>query len=115
MTPLKFTATPDDSLAAVADRALAHVTGVPVLEGGRCVGVLSKKDVARVSADALATATVRDAMSAPAIVISPTTTAAAAAAACLRHKVHRLPVVTATGEVVGMVTRTDLVHVLSEM
>ncbi len=57
----------------------------------------------------LQNASVRDAMTSPAITIPPTMNAADAARTMYRERIHRLPVVDASDQVVGIVTRADLI------
>jgi CBS domain-containing protein len=91
---------------AVMDAAskMGSVSGLPVLDAsGKVIGVLSKRDVPEDGKG-----TVGDHMSSPAITLKPTKRVSDAAGLMLKHKVHRLPVVSESGELVGMVSRTDI-------
>jgi CBS domain-containing protein len=104
-----WTAYPHTSLSEIQHR-FQNVTGIPVIDEGRqCVGVLSRKDLkAGIAGDTK----VGDLMSKPAITISMHANVKDAAVLMLRNKVHRLPVVNGTNQVVGIVTRTDIFKAL---
>ena len=102
MSTATFMAKPEQSLAEL-DAAFQVVTGVPVVnKRGECVGVVSKKDLAKGGSK------VSEVMSAPAKCIRDTKLVADAAVMMLKYKVHRLPVIDASNKVVGIVTRTDI-------
>ena len=127
------TISPDASLKDAARLLVEHgISGMPVCAGKWIVGVISEGDVlykergrmesrgglrarfadgstARVARKSAAR-TVRDAMSAPAITITATSQAAAAARSMVEHGVNRLPVLDWDGNLVGIVTRADLVR-----
>jgi len=129
MTTPAVTVAPDLPLKDVAALLVEHgISGVPVVDAGRVVGVVSEADViarepeglhagllARLGhgagADDAATVarTAGDAMTSPALTIAPWRSAAAAAALMTTHGVKRLPVVR-DEELVGIVTRADLVR-----
>lgn len=125
----------DMLLKDAARKLVEHgVTGMPVLDvAGDVVGVISEADIiaketqprARRRAldwlleprdhwldDRFAARTVAEAMSAPAITIAADSTVAEAANIMVGEGVNRLPVVTG-GELVGIVTRADLVRAFS--
>lgn len=133
MTTDVVTAGPEDSLkdaaAALVER---NISGMPVCDGaGRLLGVVSEGDILfkehgprrrrrgvlawLVDLDdpvALAKAsarTVGEAMTAPAITVAPEANVAEAARLMSEHGVNRLPVLR-HDELVGIVTRTDLVR-----
>lgn len=119
---------PEASLKEVA-RLLAErsISAVPVVEGGRVCGILSKSDIVRREqafeaengrgplgwlrrhAPAEHVVTARDAMTSPPLTVDPTVSAVGTAWLMTEHDAHHLPVVD-RGEVVGMVTRSDLVR-----
>jgi len=100
-----ISASPDAPLSTITKYFDAgKVSGVPVLDPeGRCVGMLSKKDV---GSDA--SALVKSKMTTPARVIGCDRKVADAAAVMLKYKIHRLPVKDDSERIIGMVTRTDI-------
>ena len=133
MTTRVVTASPDMPLKRVAALLVEHrISGVPVVQAGRVVGVVSEGDIlakergptaapmrgmldwilgngdedARAKLEAR---TAGEAMSTPAVTIQPWRSASAAAGLMLERSVKRLPVVEA-GKLVGIVSRGDLVR-----
>jgi CBS domain-containing protein len=131
MTKKVFTATPDMPLRLVATRMLEYgISGMPVVDGERVVGVISETDILFKERSApdrhglvdwlvhygedppaakLAARTVGEAMTTPAVTIAPGKRVADAAELMLDLSIDRLPVVE-TEELVGIVTRADLVR-----
>lgn len=131
MTRDVITVEPSAPLRDAAALLVTHrISGMPVVSGSRVVGVISKRDVlfkeqrpleaegwrarlvepfvSRSSSKADARV-VADAMTAPAVTVGPMATVALAARRMLEEGVNRLPVVV-NGELVGMVTSSDLVR-----
>jgi CBS domain-containing protein len=131
MTENVFSATRDLPLKQVATRMLEYgISGMPVVDDDRVVGVISETDILFKERSApernglvdwlvhygedppaakLSARTVGDAMTAPAVTIEPGKPIAEAAELMLELSIDRLPVVQA-GQLVGIVTRTDLVR-----
>jgi len=131
MTENVFTVTRDTPLRLVAQRMLEYgVSGMPVVEDGRVLGVVSETDILfkerslpeRESlADWLAhypddpprakleARTAGEAMTAPAVVVAPGRSVSDAAALMLDLGIDRLPVVSG-GLLAGIVTRADIVR-----
>jgi CBS domain-containing protein len=131
MTETVFTVTPDTPLKAVATRMLEYgISGMPVVDGERVLGVISETDILfkeRVAPDRkglvdwlvhyaedpplakLEARTAGEAMTTPAVTITPERTVADAAALLLDLRIDRLPVIEG-GELVGIVTRADLIR-----
>ncbi len=130
MTQDVATVAPDTDLRDVAALLVQkRISGVPVVGGGRVLGVVSERDILfkerpsdGLSRSVLAwlmdegdlmlkidARTARAAMTSPAVVIAPARSVADAAALMLDEGVSRLPVVD-KGELVGIVTRHDLVR-----
>lgn len=132
MTTNVFTARADMSLKEVATRMLEYgISGMPIVdEEERVVGVLSETDILFKERTAperdglvdwlvhygedppaakLNARTARQAMTSPAVTITPRRSIAEAAELMLDLKIDRLPVVDA-GELIGIVTRADLVR-----
>lgn len=101
------------------ERKIHHV---PVVSGRRFIGLLSATDLMRVSygdvysqdirtVDALLdTMTIREVMSEDVVVARPTTTIHEAAEMLATGAFHSLPIVDEAGELVGIVTSTDLIR-----
>jgi len=132
MTKDVRTVEPDTPLKEVA-LALSQlgVSGVPVVEDGKVVGVVSEADIlvkergsnpglpglvgllfdetAEIGRK-LHARTAREAMSSPAVTIGPNRPVAEAAGVMIDRLVNRLPVVDDAGALLGIVTRADLVR-----
>jgi len=130
MTTDVATVAPDTELREVAALLVQkRISGAPVVEGGRVIGVVSERDIlfkerpsTGLSRGVLAwlmdegdlmlkidASTAQEAMTGPAVTIGPERSVADAATLMLNEEVSRLPVVQGT-ELVGIVTRHDLVR-----
>ena len=130
MTRDVVTVAPETSLKEVARLLVEHrISGVPVVEGDRVVGVVSERDVlfkerpsTRLHRGVLAwlmdeteltlkidARTARDAMSSPPVVIASGRQVADAAKLMLDEGISRFPVVD-SGRLVGVITEGDLVR-----
>ncbi|WP_456421246.1 IMP dehydrogenase [Thermococcus sp.] len=79
------------------------VDGLPVVENGKVVGVVSKKDIA-VKQGKL----VREIMTDEPITVPESVTAEEALSLMFEHRIDRLPVVDENGRLVGLITMSDL-------
>jgi CBS domain-containing protein len=131
MTENVFTVTPDTPLTLVAVRMLEYgISGMPVVEDGRVLGVVSETDILYKERTAPERATLTDwlahypddpprakleartageAMTAPAVTIAPGRSISDATALMLDLGINRLPVVSG-GLLAGIVTRADIVR-----
>jgi CBS-domain-containing membrane protein len=132
MTSDVTTVAPDTPLKDVAQVLTdLGVSGLPVVEGGAVVGVVSEADIlvkergvqpphhglagllfsgGVAVGDKLRAVTAGEAMTSPAITIAPGRAVSEAAGRMIDANVNRLPVVNEDGALVGIVTRADLVR-----
>lgn len=90
------------------------VSGLPVVDSARrCVGVVVKSDRTRASHGSKTK--IAQLMTSPAITLSCDKTVTDAAALMLRKKIHRLPIVNQDNQVIGIVTRDDVIRALEAM
>ncbi|TAJ44115.1 CBS domain-containing protein [Methanofollis fontis] len=87
------------------------ISGVPVTEKGRVVGVVTRKDLLRKSEETQ----VALLMSQKPIVISPDASLVEAAAIMTGHSFRRLPVVDDDGILVGLISVADLVAAIAQL
>jgi CBS domain-containing protein len=132
----------EDTLQTALDlMAENRVTALPVLDGqGRCEGMLSASDLVEMTRDLnlelrdlgrtdedsyqwirehleerdMQRHTVGDYMTREVATITGSSTLTDAARAMLQHRVHRLPVVDRQGEVVGIISTTDILTAFVE-
>ncbi len=81
---------------------------LPVVEGGRLVGILSDRDLAR-HGSGVACA---EAMTVALVTCSPESSVGRVAQLMLEHKIDSIPIVSASGALTGLVTSTDLLGLL---
>ncbi|MER6102939.1 CBS domain-containing protein [Streptomyces sp. NPDC001832] len=87
------------------------VTAVPVVdENGCAVGVVSEADLLRRRGSGSGTNAAADLMSHPAITAAPEWSAVRAARVMEKYKVKRLPVVDSGGQLIGVLSRSDLLQ-----
>jgi CBS domain-containing protein len=106
---------PADKLdVAEALMLLADARHIPVACDGRLVGVISARDVLRAQKQGMANPLAREVMTAPPVTLGPYDSIAAAARLMLDHRISSLPIVDDDGELLGIVTSTDLVRAAVE-
>jgi len=138
MTYLVVTFRTQDTIQQAARRLLSNrISGAPVVEHGRLVGVVSEADLVAAYAPpalngrhfvatdplmfllrgtmprAIHNTTVGDVMTKDVISIAPDASVWEAASLIDRHGIRRLPVVDDEGSVVGVVARSDLVRAMA--
>lgn len=136
MTHLVVMLHPDDTVHGAAQRlARNHVSGAPVMEDGRVVGIVSETDLIRAAStdegsdlsalQLLLTIAiprplsrahakrVKDVMSRAVISAGPDTSVWEAASLMTRKRVNRIPVVDEEGYLLGIVSRADLVKAMA--
>jgi CBS domain-containing protein len=116
------TLSPDDNLDLVNDIiALGRIRHIPVLDGGRLVGIISERDLMGGAVPAifglkqksksalLKTYRIKDFMKKKVVTVKPDTPIKEAARLMAQKKIGCVPVVT-DGSVVGLVTTTDILR-----
>jgi acetoin utilization protein AcuB len=99
-----------------------RIRHIPVVEGGRLVGLVSDRDLRDISPprgsggerDTLGWVSLRDIMSTGLVTIHPLDTIEHAAREIYERKIGCLPVV-ADGELVGIITSQDMMRIMIEM
>ena len=106
MTRNVLTAKPDTAVVDIV-RLMARnkITGLPVVDAeGRLIGVVSESDIIGKAGD-----TVADIMTNGSWTVNEDTTLGDAAEVMLRRRIRRLPVVSETNELTGLLSRSDLI------
>jgi len=87
------------------------ISGIPVRERGRVVGVVTRKDLLRKSEETQ----VALLMSQNPVVVTPDTLLSDAAAVMVRHNYRRLPVVDDDGSLAGLLSVADLIAAIAQL
>jgi len=112
MTPASElkTVTADTSIVTLTDRMFRERhTGYPVLRGGSLVGMVTLDDAREVREVERDAYRVEDVMATDLVTITPDADAMDAISMMQRESVGRLPVVDESGNLVGLISRSDLV------
>jgi CBS-domain-containing membrane protein len=116
MTPDVITLAATTSVDDAARSLTFHqVTGAPVLERGRIVGVVSKSDLVdpRYRSSTVGEITVRDAMTRAVYAVRPGDPAMLAVRLMVEENVHRMVVVDDQGKLAGIVSSMDVLRALA--
>ncbi len=112
---------PETRVLKAVDFLLDHqVTGAPVVDsGGRLVGIITETDLLKLVTEGIegeppTGATVAEFMTTDVITVPPTVDIYYVAGMFLANKFRRLPVVE-DGEIVGAITRYDLLRVIRKL
>jgi nucleotide-binding universal stress UspA family protein len=113
MTHSPLAASPDEKLSSVHARMReGRFRSMPVLDQGKLVGIITERDLRGRSAS-LETTEVRAAMTAEVLTVTPQTPAREAARLLRERKIGAVPVMQ-DGELVGIVSGTDLLGAFIE-
>ncbi len=118
MSPLTHSIGDDQSMAEATHRMHHHgIRHLPVLHGGRLVGIVSERDLAMVASMASvdpALVAVREAMTAEPYAVAPTLSTAVVFRAMAEHK-YGTAVVVQDETPIGIVTTTDALELCVEL
>ena len=104
------TVTPETRMEEVALMLRTKgITGIPVVNGERVVGMISRRDFRKMRKVSHIKAPVRAFMATAVLTIAPDKSPTQAAQLMVKHDVGRLPVVD-NGRVIGIITRSDLMR-----
>jgi CBS domain-containing protein len=105
---------PAEKLPVIMNKLeLFHITGLPVVEKGLLVGIISLTDILRaVRTGSVQDVLVQDVMTKEVIAVLPTDSAIAVAKIMVDRGINRLPVVE-NDKVVGIVTRGDMIRAIA--
>lgn len=86
-------------------------SGLPVVQNGQLVGIISRRDIEKAQRNNLSHAPVKAFMSNRVITVEPYLPVSEAQAMMIEHDIGRLPVVEG-GQLIGIISRTDILRTL---
>lgn len=115
MNPRLITIHPEASLAEARVLLDQHrIRHLPVVEGGKLVGIITDRDIRSAAATAPAQVKVGDAMTKHVFTVAPETPVQEAAKLMVTHRIGGLPVMK-EGVLQGIITETDLLQAFVEI
>ena len=106
MTTNVVSVTAEESVDEAARLLQFHdISGLPVCQSGRVIGVVSEADLIGKSG-----ATVGDVMTSPAVTVAESTGLEQVAEQLTQQRIRRVPVVNAEGQLMGVVSRRDVLR-----
>jgi IMP dehydrogenase len=101
-----ITLSPDETVTRAREAMAAHnISGIPIVEGRRLVGILTRRDLKFVSSSEVK---IREVMTRANLVTAPAgTTLEEAERVLLKHRVEKLPLVDKDFNLVGLITMRD--------
>ncbi|MFC0557699.1 CBS domain-containing protein [Halalkalibacter alkalisediminis] len=105
---------PNDSINSVLEQMYQYGhTGFPVLnEQNELIGVISRRDVDKATHHGLGHAPVKGYMTTQLVVLSPTTSLETIQETMMKHNIGRIPIVNEEKQVVGILSRTNVIEQL---
>jgi CBS domain-containing protein len=85
------------------------ITGIPVVDGGVIVGMISRRDFRKMRRESQIKSPVKAFMSTGVLTIAPGQSPMQAAQLMVKHDIGRLPVVE-NGQLIGIITRSDVMR-----
>ena len=123
-----ITVTPDTLIDnAIETMREKHVRRLPVVDKGKLVGLVTRNIIIEATPSspapltlwgihyALSCIKVRDVMITDVIAVHPDDTIKEVVAISEKHRIGTFPVVDANGNLVGILTNTDLLHILAKL
>lgn len=106
---------PSEAVSIIINKfELFKITGMPVVEKGRIVGIVSQSDIIKHLRDgSVADLLVKDVMVRNVVCVTPAESAVAVAKLMVEKGVNRIPIVE-NDKVVGIVTRGDIIKAVAE-
>lgn len=106
---------PSEKLNIILNKLeLFKIAGMPVVDKGRLVGMISQSDLLRgLKAGAIDDQSVADVMTKEVITVPPTESAIVVAKLMVEKRINRIPIVD-NDKVVGIVTRGDIIKAVAE-
>lgn len=101
-----FTLPPNEKLSAAIDLMLSHhISGIPITEGKKLVGILTNRDI---RFEKNLDQPVSEVMTQKVVTVSEKVTIDEAKDILHRHRIEKLPVVDASGNLTGLITIKDI-------